>query len=167
MNKLWLGIIGLVMLVLAAVIVVKAFSPDKPETKSRADSAVRQKRRRTEVVRSGFADNTTQEELFKVALSQNQAGCSSEMDYMVVIACCREILKKEPDSPYTSKVKELLQQMPKSYVKRYDRELSSTRHSGPKVKKSKRLRRGTPRRYRERFELDRAITERLAKADKR
>ena len=91
MNKLRFRIIGVVALVLAVLIVVAVFSPDKPETKSRADLTARPERRRPEAVRRGFADNATPEELFDVALSQSQAGCSSELDYMVVIACCRAV----------------------------------------------------------------------------
>jgi hypothetical protein len=59
-KKFSFGIIGIVALVLAAVVVVKVFPPDKPETINTVEQS--------KAVKPGLAVNATPEELFKVAL---------------------------------------------------------------------------------------------------
>ena len=81
MKNIYAGIIGLTVLILAAVFVVTVFSPAKPEVLNTDQS---------KGLRQGLDVKATPAELIEAASAQNQAGCKSDMDYMVVIACCRQ-----------------------------------------------------------------------------
>ena len=130
MKKSWIKISGLVILVLVVIILV-CFS-----TKQTADSA-----KSKPVTTVGHEEISSKaEKLYQRALQQKDSS-APHTDYRMIIECCSRILKEYPDSPQAEKAKELLRDVPASYLKQYDKELGALYSQEPKVKKSKRLRR--------------------------
>ncbi|MHC4155681.1 MAG: hypothetical protein ACYST6_12265 [Planctomycetota bacterium] len=145
MKRIRVKIVAVVVLVLAAGVLVKVFWPTRTQDVPPP-----------ELQKSELAEDEKEsqeaERLYQMAaLQKERAGPSAEGDYMMVVASCRQILERYPDSPQAEKARELLREVPEQLKKAYDREMSIVFPSKPKVKKSRALRRRRiPRRYYER-----------------
>jgi hypothetical protein len=161
MNTLVLKIAGIIILVLVAIIVANIFWPtgsapiaqapdsEQIQQENKGILETRQleakqvveptKPKRPKTIRQETLNHQRAENLYQVALLQKEKSINSpNMNYEMVIGCCRQILERYPDSPQADKAKELLQEVPEQYRRQYSTQ--------PKVKKSRSLRRMPQRR---------------------
>lgn len=166
MNKLWLKITGIIVLALVAIVVVTAFWPAEttPMAKSRdmkqiqkedkgdlkAQQIVQQPEEKVATEPTGPKQPETSEQaesipnaekLYQIALFYKEPSNSPDMGYKIMLDCCGLILDQYPNTPQAEKARELLQEVPEDYRKRYDEEMRSRYPSKPKIKKSRSLRR--------------------------
>lgn len=165
-NKLWLKITGFAVLTLVTIIVVCAFWPAEtaPMVESRdikqmqkedksdlmAQQVVQQPKekqaiepaesKQPETIEQAES-NSNAEKLYQIALFYKEPGDSPDMSYKIVLDCCGLILDQYPNTPQAEKARELLQEVPEDYRKRYDEEMRFRLPSKPAVRKSRSLRR--------------------------
>ena len=91
MNRLWLKIVGCVVVVSVAAIAVYVFWP-RPSQSSITESPARANQQQTQQNRP----RPTAKELYQTALLHKEPGDSAHRDLWLVVACCRQILE-EPE----------------------------------------------------------------------
>jgi len=91
MNRLWLKIVGCVVVVLLAAIAVYVFWPRPPES-SITESPARANQQQTQQNRPRPFDTI----FWQSALLHKEPADSAHRDLWLVVACCRQILE-EPE----------------------------------------------------------------------
>ncbi len=146
MKTLSLKIAVSVVLILAVSVLVWVFWPT--ETKHTVELTV-------PIETTAEKINPRAEELYQTALNQKDASYSAARKYRIMTQSCRYIIERFPNSPQAEKARELLQEVPPRYQKRYARSTTFLPvQSEPKVRKSKPLRRRRPQQFYEPYDIN-------------
>lgn len=141
MNKLWLKITGITVLVVLAIIFVTIFWPAEtaPRDESR-DVGKLLERDRADLEDKPNPHQPEAEKMYQMALLHTP-GNSPKPSYQIMVDFCRQIFTQYPNTLQAEKARELLRQYDMT-----DRQISRLYSSGPVVKKSRPLRRRPLRR---------------------
>jgi len=154
MNKFWLKMAVLAVIVLGLIVLVKTAARktvesikdtasfaeviEEDEQRLRAEPEVKQPARSEQAVEEskpepqfkelGLEDKVRAEKLFEMAIAQRKIGRLPGMSYKLMVDYCRQIIEKWPGSVYAFKARRMLGEIPERYRKQYkitDEEINS------------------------------------------
>lgn len=139
MKRLWLEIAGAVILVIVTTIVVRVFWPGEIAPSAEPTHAKQTQKDKGISKTQPKAQQSRVERLYQMALLQKSSDESLDVRYKKLVDYCQQIFREFPHSPQAKRTRELLAEVPKTYLKQYN--ISRRDFSRPKVEKSRQLRR--------------------------